>query len=240
MRILVDHLTRMQWPHICVAGVAVETGRWVRPLPPPPSRLTVDHSASRRGPFGLGMFVDIGVAVPIRQAPEVEDHRFDTAGARSLGSASPATFWRHLSRHAEDRLTTVFGGDLQRHGGTCAVDVGRGSRSLGVMRPAGGVVLRMWTGNRSGVKVEFEDPELGDLSVSLTDLRCFDAEGAREDVVRWLTSEAHTTGALLSVGLSRPWHRPQDATERHWLQVNNIHLENAPLWSVQASPASPG
>jgi hypothetical protein len=37
---------------------------------------------------------------------------------------------------------------------------------------------------------------------------------------------------ILSVGLTRPWRKQGDTAERHWLQVNNIHLRDAPLWSL--------
>jgi hypothetical protein len=35
---------------------------------------------------------------------------------------------------------------------------------------------------------------------------------------------------ILSVGLTRLWRKQEDAAERHWLQVNNVHLQDDPLW----------
>jgi hypothetical protein len=35
---------------------------------------------------------------------------------------------------------------------------------------------------------------------------------------------------ILSVGLTRPWRKQEDTAERHWLQVNNVHLQDNPLW----------
>jgi hypothetical protein len=35
---------------------------------------------------------------------------------------------------------------------------------------------------------------------------------------------------ILSVGLTRAWRKQNDTAERHWLQVNNIHLKDDPLW----------
>jgi hypothetical protein len=40
--------------------------------------------------------------------------------------------------------------------------------------------------------------------------------------------------AILSVGLTRPWQKRGDTAERHWLQVNNIHLKDDPLWQLRA------
>jgi hypothetical protein len=37
---------------------------------------------------------------------------------------------------------------------------------------------------------------------------------------------------ILSVGLTRPWQKRGDDAERHWLQLNNIHLEDNPLWRL--------
>jgi hypothetical protein len=37
---------------------------------------------------------------------------------------------------------------------------------------------------------------------------------------------------ILSVGLTRPFRKWGDSEERHWLQVNNIHLEDDPLWQL--------
>jgi hypothetical protein len=44
--------------------------------------------------------------------------------------------------------------------------------------------------------------------------------------------------AILSVGLTRPWQKWGDTAERHWLQVNNIHLKDDPLWQLRGTPAN--
>lgn len=36
---------------------------------------------------------------------------------------------------------------------------------------------------------------------------------------------------ILSLGLTRPWARPGDTVARHWLQVNNIHLQDNAAWT---------
>jgi hypothetical protein len=36
----------------------------------------------------------------------------------------------------------------------------------------------------------------------------------------------------LAVGLTRPWRKNGDTAQRHWLQVNNIHLEEDPLGEI--------
>jgi hypothetical protein len=41
---------------------------------------------------------------------------------------------------------------------------------------------------------------------------------------------ASKTPVILSMGLTRGWRKPGDSVERHWLQVNNIHLADDPAW----------
>jgi hypothetical protein len=38
---------------------------------------------------------------------------------------------------------------------------------------------------------------------------------------------------ILSVGLARAWRRDEGEPYRHWLQVNNLHLADDPLWQHQ-------
>jgi len=45
------------------------------------------------------------------------------------------------------------------------------------------------------------------------------------------TATAEELGRLRErLGLTRPWRKRGDTAERHWLQVNNIHLRDDPLW----------
>ena len=38
--------------------------------------------------------------------------------------------------------------------------------------------------------------------------------------------------AILSLGLGRAWPQGDDPVERHYLQLNNIHLEGYPEWQL--------
>jgi hypothetical protein len=66
MHIVVNHLTRMEVPRICVAGIDPLTGRHVRPV----TRLTDRLTRTMLGTFSLGALVDIGRATPVPQAPD--------------------------------------------------------------------------------------------------------------------------------------------------------------------------
>jgi len=39
-------------------------------------------------------------------------------------------------------------------------------------------------------------------------------------------------GVILSVGLTRPFTPSPELAPQHWLQVNNIHLEDNPIWPL--------
>ena len=39
-------------------------------------------------------------------------------------------------------------------------------------------------------------------------------------------------GVILSVGLARAFQVSGDTARRHWLQVNNLHLEDDPAWKA--------
>jgi hypothetical protein len=76
------------------------------------------------------------------------------------------------------------------------------------------------------------------LDLSVTDLRLYADDGARPDTARVREIAArldHGVPALLGVGLTRPFaSRPNEAPV-HWLQVNNIHLEDDPAWRLSTS-----
>ena len=75
--------------------------------------------------------------------------------------------------------------------------------------------------------------------LSVTDLRLYsdDQVTPRRDLVGQIAARiARGAGAIVAVGLSRPWQKLDDIVERHWLQVNNIHLEDDPAWQERALP----
>jgi hypothetical protein len=75
---------------------------------------------------------------------------------------------------------------------------------------------------------------LGKANLSVADLRLYerDHKTPRRDLVASLQRRLQAgVEAILSVGLTRPWRKHEDTAERHWLQVNNVHLHDDPLWS---------
>jgi hypothetical protein len=233
MRIIVTHLTRMQYPYICVAGIDPETGRSIRPTAK--GRLPRALLRAEGGPFDIGGLVDLGEVIPEGVAPEVEDHRFHHWAARYLETCSPGQFWATLQLAARPALREIFGSELVPTGVTCSVAPGKGIASLGCLVPAIAPHLAIEYGS---VRI-FVSDGAHDLSLPVTDLRLYgdDQKSVRTqavaDINRSLMSGAR---ALLCVGLTRPFQKDGDSEPRHWLQVNNIHLEDNPIW--QAAPSS--
>jgi len=82
MRIIVNHLTRMSAPRICVAGIDIDTWNFVRPTTPQTDLITRQLLREHGGPFRVGACVDLGPVQPQPSVPESEGHRFETANAR--------------------------------------------------------------------------------------------------------------------------------------------------------------
>lgn len=67
------------------------------------------------------------------------------------------------------------------------------------------------------------------LDLSVTDIRLCEADHKtpKLDLINQINYRTQRgTPVILSIGLARPWQKPGDSIERHWLQVNNIHLKD--------------
>jgi hypothetical protein len=231
MRTLVNHLTRMQPGYFCAAGVDLETGRHVRPVLRR-GRLTVDLLSTNGGPFDVGSVLDLGPTTSAGRAPELEDHRFDPAETRWLSDDDPDEFWEVLDRIAQEDLTDIFGPELELWDESGTVDVGEGKASLGCLRPM--QQPWMYVDHRGTVRLVL-DYLMPSVDLSVTDLRLYEKDGRtpRRDLVQSLQKRLEAgVETILSVGLTRPWQKRGDDEERHWLQLNNIHLRDDPLWQL--------
>lgn len=65
--------------------------------------------------------------------------------------------------------------------------------------------------------------------MSNPDLSCPDEN--KEDLIRQINAQIRSgTSVIVSIGLTRPWKYPDDTVERHYLQVNNFHLQVKVMW----------
>lgn len=236
VKIVINHLTRMQKGFICVAGVDLATGQHVRPMLR--SSLRKGLLARYGGPFDIGRLVDLGWTRYIGTRPETEDYLFRQSEARWMGDMPASEFWEWLARLAKPKLGQIFGRDLQPRGPcSYAVDVGRGTASLGCFLVESRLRLRWQRRDAQGrgrLRVEFRSGER-QFELSVTDIRLYRDDHVTPDPVvierisRRLDAEPDV---ILGVGLTRAFRgRPGDPA-LHWLQVNNIHFADEPSWRL--------
>jgi hypothetical protein len=229
MQIVVNHLTRMTAPRICVAGIEPDSRSHIRPTTPgndPIERRLLDKEG---GPFGSGTLVDLGNVRANPSRPESEDHLFATAAATRVRQLDPGEYWHLLDEVAEDDLESIFGPDLERRGRSFAVEEGRGTVSLGVLRVQETPELEIDSYGK--LRLRFNDVD-DPAHLGVTDIRFVEADHRTlkhneiQDVQRRIRSGVDL---FLMVGLARAFVAMGDDRGRHWLQVNGICMEDRPL-----------
>jgi hypothetical protein len=232
--IFINHLTRMKEGFCCVAGVDAITGKHVRPVLRG-RNLSTDLLARNGGPFDMAVTVQLDSVRALPQAPEVEDLLFDPRKARALGVVKEDGFWRILNRAAKSKLSDLFGPHLVGRGvASCAVDKNKGQASLGCLIPKSRPILlvRRESGKEK-IRMKLTDGDFH-LDLGVTDIRLYQDDHVTPDsklVGRIAKRLASQTDVIVSVGLTRPFK----GTERepvHWLQVNNIHFKDKPVWQL--------
>lgn len=227
MRILITHVTRMARRFCCVAGITEQDHRHVRPTLG--GRRLGTELLGPGGPFDMSAIVDLGPVRPVPSAPEIEDHDFALNSPHREGYLSPERFWAMLRQTASESLYDIFGQELEHHGTRASLALGTGRASLGCYRPIGPVslVLRAEGGHKSlRMKLLAER-----LDLSLTDARYFQDEFTEPDESRVRAAQEAIdadTEVLLGVGVGRPFASAEGMEERHWLQVNALHLASNP------------
>ena len=142
----------------------------------------------------------------------------------------PNSFVNVHQRVSRTSLAQIFGPALLPFRGGCVVDLNAGEASLGYLIPAG--PPHLYVNEYGKIRAIITDGTFtADLSV--TDLRLCDTDHRtpKFSLVERIGAEMRSgCSVVLSVGLARPWRHPDDTVERHWLQVNNIHMEDDALW----------
>jgi hypothetical protein len=183
--------------------------------------------------FDIAEIVDLGEVRHVGEAPEVEDHRFDLANARSLGPMPVAEFWDLLKAVARPKLAEIFGKDLERRGHTYATEAGRGAASLGCLAIPSQLVPRL-AYPYGKLRLSLPDEQ---ADVAVTDLRCYEPDGTsfRRKVIEDLNAGMRAGRAVVvAVGLGRPFRVPEDTADRHWLQINNVYPAGVSLFEADS------
>jgi hypothetical protein len=237
VKIVINHLTRMHGAHVCMAGVDVETRRHVRPVlahEAVPFYLLARYG----GAFDMARLLDLGDARPQPEPPHVEDHVFVPSRVRAERTVTHGEFWTLLEEMSRPRLADLFGPALRPRGGAhCGTDVGQGTASLGCLRLAAPprLYLQPRPGAQPQVRMHFSDGQI-EADASVTDLRLFASDHATPDAaaIRAATERLrHSEGIILAVGLTRKFRSSETQPYAHWLQVNNIHLREEPVWQLE-------
>ncbi len=231
MQIVVNHLTRMGAPRICVAGIALATGEHVRPTTSKTDLITRELLRTNGGPLGVGAVVDPGPVTPAGNPPEVEDHRFATTALGHVRDMPGDEYLEVLEGVACASLEAAFGPALKAMpNDKWAIEVGEGTASLAVLKPRGQVRLRTDFG-KPRLTLSYPD-DAAHLSVG--DVRFYEADHSTiEDRVYNDVRARLSIGvdAYVMLGLSRPFEGSADH-EMHWLQVNGICLVDRPVGNV--------
>lgn len=138
-----------------------------------------------------------------------------------------------LEAASSSGLEEGFGPDLERLGWRYAVEVGKGVRSLAVVKARRRPVLEI-DGRYGRLQLRFADPE-PPTYLSVTDVRFFEADQQkiRRDVVADVADRLRSgVDAFLMLGLARAYRAPSDDRERHWLQLNGLVLADRPAGDV--------
>jgi hypothetical protein len=231
LKIVVNHLTRMQPGYICVAGLDLQTNAHVRPVLDR-SRLTVNLLKRKGGPFDIAVVIDLGDTKPQGTPPEIEDHLFDPGQLTAVKELSAERFWKLLKSVSRSTITEIFGKKLQAQRKGCAVDEGTGSASLGCLLPA--VPPEVFINSWGNIRARINDGVFN-VELSVTDLRFYKDD--QHDIQPKVVTDVQRRikkgiGVVISVGLARAFVAKGDNARRHWLQVNNIHLEDDPTWQA--------
>jgi hypothetical protein len=236
VKIVVNHLTRMKPGYICVAGIDLQSSSHVRPVLAGAQRLTTKLLLANGGPFDMNVVVDLGKTEAKGAAPETEDHLFDPGLAKPIKELDTDAFWKLLRSVSKKTLSEIFGAELTVRGNGRTVDQGTGGASLGCLAPA--TPPAFYVNPWDKIRVSVTDGALS-ADLSVTDLRLYENDGKtpRAKSVHDLQDRIKAgINVVLSVGLTRPFQASGDSAARHWLQLNNVHLEDDPGWQLTCSP----
>jgi hypothetical protein len=230
MRLVMNHVTRMGLPRICVAGIEPVSGEHVRPTTPRWDPITRDLLRSEGGPFGPGAIVELGDTTSDGTVPEVEDRLFATANVEHVEDMDAEDYLGLLDRVKDAGVEAAFGQDLIAiRPRKLAVPQGRGHRSLAVVRladarldvaPWGSLYLKL-------------DGEI-DATLRVTDARFYgdDHKTVDSDLVVDVNRRlARGTDAYAMLGLARPLE-DEDGGWVHWLQCNGVCLADRAVSDV--------
>lgn len=231
MKVLITDLTRMYDGCICAAGFGVDNGRRVRPVGR--KRLPASMLTTSGGVFDIGNVVELGRTRWQGSPPEVEDVLFDPRAAKLAKRLSGDQFISALRKWLAPGLIAI-GPALVRENNSLITPRGAGRCSL-VATAADGpvqIVVRTVRNARGEQEKRIRFVRSDGVDLSVTDVRLYQPDMLTPDDERvsWLQERlAESPHVILCFGLGRAYN------DRHYLQLNNLHLANAAGWRLDAS-----
>jgi hypothetical protein len=184
----------------------------------------------------MATVIDLGHTTHVGSRPQVENVDFAPWHMRHLQPIDGKLFWDMLLFLAKPSVRAIFGGDLRSTGrGGGIVTPGTGQASLGCLDPPQQPSLYIQTNANGTERVRLQLSGTLDLDLAVNDLRLYasDHTTVRRDMFHAaeyrLTVGVHV---LLSLGLTQPFSSSTEYPPVHWLQVNNLHFEDAPAWNL--------
>lgn len=221
MQIVVNHVTRMRKPRICVAGIDTTSLSHVRPTTSRADPITRDLLRPAGGPFAPGALVDLGSVVPQGSPPEIEDHRFFTRNAKHVRDLSADEYLGMLDAVKSASIEDAFGPEMHEiRPGKLALPKGRGRSSLAVIELHKPRVHIEW----DKLYIDIDDGVFA-AKLRITDVRFYDQnEQVRTSVVEDVTARLRRrTKAYGMLGVGHPL-LDRETGELHWLQCNGLCL----------------
>ena len=202
-------------------------------------RLSTNLLTRYGGPFDMAVILELGTPQSHSKKPQVEDKIIDLSKIQHIGALRPRKFWRFLTQVAKPKLRNIFGQDLIEIGSSsCGVEVGKGEASLGCLIPKSypSLYIQRRSDRADQVRMRFTDGNFH-LDCGVTDIRLYgnDHVTPNDQVVQEIAQRLSDVPVILSMGLTRAYASRAGFDPVHWLQVNNIHLEDDPTWQLRAS-----
>jgi hypothetical protein len=229
--IVINHLTRMKAPRICIAGLDPRTKRHIRPVTGRDRFIGRSLLQSEGGVCEVGVKVELGSLVPRPSPPEIEDHIFEPGRIAATAKLRPEEYLSLIDEACVDDLHEVFGSALERSGRTYSVTEGCGDASLGCVRLKPDRTTELFIDGYGNVKLRLRGPG-GASYIKVNDLRCYekDQNTPSRSVVEAVQGRlAKGVPLRVMVGLTRAYPPKGEKEKKHWLQVNGLCLEDAPL-----------
>ena len=125
MEVVVNHLTRMKAPRICIAGLDRARARHVRPVTPWSDPLTRRLLTDEGGSLEIGAVIELGDPMPVPSPPESEDHRIATPDLKYVRTLNGDEYLDALAGVCVPDIDAAFGKDLERRDWKYAVEAAR-------------------------------------------------------------------------------------------------------------------